>query len=81
MLTKQRVITHANAAHQRPSGRSMTGWAFAVIGIWMAVSTAITTTDEGLRMMMVIAGAFLSGGLIVDVARWAVRRKVPRREE
>lgn len=81
MLTKQSVDTHPKAASGRPSGRSIAGWVFVAIGMWMAFSTAVTTADEGLRMMMLIAGSFLAGGLVFDVSRWLVRRNRPPSDE
>ncbi|MEW2463203.1 hypothetical protein [Microbacterium sp. K41] len=72
---------HSTPSASRPSGRMIAGWVFVAIGMWMAFSTAATTADEGLRMMMLIAGSFLAGGLVFDVTRWLVRRNRPPSDE
>ena len=81
MLTKQRMIAHPKPASRLPSRRSIVAWIFVAVGIGMAFSTAMTTADEGLHVMMVIVGTFLSGGLVFDITRWALRRTLPPSDE
>jgi hypothetical protein len=58
----------------RSARRAVTGWLLIAFGIWMAFSTATTTTDHGLRLSMLVAIGLLSIVLLVDVTIWSVRR-------
>lgn len=79
MLTTGIHSATAKPRTARTARRAVAGWLFAAFGIWMAFSTATTTSDDVLRTSMLVVIGALSLGLLIDATRFALqRRRAPR---